>query len=362
MLGRMFNKPNSTQELNGIGSHMVEVSKTPKEILPLAYPDLSSKLEQIIDTHAICQTLYVITSLRIPDVIGNEFLTVYEIARRIKLSLRVLELERLLNACTCYGYILQKYNNDHYEYSLTEAGAILQSKFVDSSKLLHFIQPDLWDCWSCLEMYIRNEINTTPYEYIKGDTGQNSNIVRMYQNYINTIEDKIDVNQIIEELDIKKDVKIIQCGGCAILLNKICSVLSENKNVKALFISKHLTQEIKEVHTINELEKCDVFICYGILSQHDDNGAQFLIERSHSKVNSMLILIEMILPDANQDTDSLVRFKYTSDITKMMYGGKERTEKEWRNLLSDKFTVLAIIPLTNGLSAIICDIQEEIKL
>ena len=360
MFGRIFNKSNSVKELNGIVSHTVEVSKTPKEISPLSYPDLSSKLEQIIDTHAICQTLYVITSLRIPDVIGGEFLTVYEISRRIKLSLRVLELERLLNACTCYGYIIRKYDDDFCEYSLTEAGAILQSNFVDSSKLLHFIQPDLWDCWSCLEMYIRNEISTTPYEYIKGDTGQNSNIVRMYQNYINTIEDKIDVNQIIGELSIGKDTKIIQCGGCAILLNKIRSMLPEN--ALTLFISKHLTQEIEEMRTINELETCDVFICYGILSQHDDNGAQFLIERSHSKVNSTLILIELILPDANKDADLLVHFKYTSDIMKMMYGGKERTESEWRNLLNDKFTILNIISLTNGLSAIVCEIQEEIKL
>ena len=91
------------------------------------YIDASYKISQIFENFALHRAIYTCIYLRLPDVIGNDKLTIHELAQRIKCE----NLEAL--QCLCDTLVQgQIFELAESLYSLGNTGAILQQDIDDS--------------------------------------------------------------------------------------------------------------------------------------------------------------------------------------------------------------------------------------
>ena len=186
-LERVFNSkapPETTKK--------IEISNTPKPISPLNYPQYSKIIDTYVNGYCISQVIYILCSLKIPDIIGSEELTIDDICNRLCITVNKQALFRLLTVSKTYDLVYITKQHGNYIFKLTEMGAILQTGTSDNRKVLHYIQPDIWDAWSFLEMYIREEIETPPFDYVT--KSGSSDIVDLFLNYIKTVESTIDIH------------------------------------------------------------------------------------------------------------------------------------------------------------------------
>lgn len=337
-LERVFNSKAPLEK-----TRKIEISNTPKPISPLNYPQYSKIMDAYVNGYCISQIIYVLCSLKIPDIIGSEELTIDDICNRLCLTVNKQALFRLLTASKTYDIVDITKQHGNLIFKLTDMGAILQTGTSDNRKVLHYVQPDIWDAWSFLEMYIREEIETPPFDYVTKSGG--SDIVDLFLDYMKTVESTIDINCFATY--IKEDSKVIQCGASGIIIDK----LFENyPSIKPKFISK--TGENANIPIITCLEECNTFICIGVLSQHEDHSAFEMIEKCFDMVDTLLI-IDIIL-EPTEYVDNTNKNAHISDILKMLYGGKERTLENWKSLLDDKFMIETISPLPHDLSMIVC--------
>jgi hypothetical protein len=81
----------------------------------------------------------------------------------------------------------------------------------------------------------------------------------------------------------------------------------------------------------------DAYVLKGVIHDWEDKEAIAILRtcRAAMSDDSKLILIERILPEQIDPDDALTRAKFIHDINMMVNpGGRERTEAEFRNLLS----------------------------
>ena len=81
----------------------------------------------------------------------------------------------------------------------------------------------------------------------------------------------------------------------------------------------------------------DAYVLKGVIHDWEDEEAIAILRTCRAAMSdgSKLILIERILPEQIEPNDALTRAKFIHDINMMVNpGGRERTEAEFRNLLS----------------------------
>ena len=306
----------------------VQISERPKQILPLDYPQYSNLIEEYISGYCISQILYILCSLKIPDVIGSEQLTLNNICERIYIDVNKKALYRILNAAKAYDILEIIKQGEIYLYILTGIGSVLQTGTAENRKVLHFVQPDLWDASSFLEMYVRNEIETPPFDYTTQHS--TSEIVDLFLSYIETVEHSIDINSLLYY--VCDNQTTIQCGASGILLEKI---RFRFPNIITKFISQHEKQS-NHFSTISELEKCDTFICMGVFSQHNDNAANILVQKCYNFVDTLLIIDIVLNPPEYQTSDidknaGMIFLKHHVSTITELSNMIDTSNKSWHN-------------------------------
>jgi hypothetical protein len=99
----------------------------------------------------------------------------------------------------------------------------------------------------------------------------------------------------------------------------------------------------------------DAYVLKGVIHDWEDKEAIAILRTCRGAMSdgSKLILIERILPEQIDPDDALTRAKFIHDINMMVNpGGRERTEAEFRNLLSQAGLRLACVLAMSGPQAV----------
>ncbi len=95
----------------------------------------------------------------------------------------------------------------------------------------------------------------------------------------------------------------------------------------------------------------DIYIMKHIIHDWDDTSSIKILQSIHSAMNEngKILILEMVVPEGNEPSPSKMM-----DINMLvMEGGKERTEKEYRDLLAAAgFRLICIVPTHSPLSIV----------
>jgi hypothetical protein len=100
----------------------------------------------------------------------------------------------------------------------------------------------------------------------------------------------------------------------------------------------------------------DAYVLKGVIHDWEDKEAIAILRTCRAAMSdgSKLLLIERILPELIDPDDALTRAKFIHDVNMMVNpGGRERTEAEFRKLLSHAGLRLTCVPAMPGPQAVI---------
>jgi len=309
--------------------------------------------------------LYVAAKLDIASLLKDRPLTGAEIAERLNADPE--NVSRIMRALSGQG-IFRKTRDGRYRLN-GMANGLLDGPGSLRRMIIHHLGPVNWNAVGNLEYAVRTGKDPFKalygkeiYEYLKEDTAENERFDR-------SMADLSDLGlpPVLNAYDFSRFGLIADIGGGdGSLLAGILQRCPESRGIlfdapgvlaKVPGLSENLHLEDRVTIVPGDFfqavpSSCDLYVLKNIVHNWNDEDAIRLLGRIHENAGpgAVIVIIEMVVPE--HDAPSLATLL---DIQMMatMAGGKERTAKEYRDLLDKSgFSLTRIVPTIAPLSLI----------
>lgn len=325
---------------------------------------IAEKVMQILTANWIAQPLYVVTKLGIPDILAGGSKSSYELSELTETYEPYLY--RVMRALSSVGFFHEVENR---LFNITPMGEILHKNKMQSIVLM-FLSGWHTTTWAHLLESVQTgkvafelAFDMPCFEWL----AKHQEAAEIF-NKANEIKAVQSHAAIVDVYDFSKMKSIFDIGGGYGGL--LYHILQKNPPLKGIIADLPYMKENVE-HCILEnklIQRCmfiecdffkeipaghDCYILSNILHDWADEKCKTILSNCHTAMSehANLLIIESILPKRNE-------FSITSlmDLEVLvMGGGKERTEEEYRNLLSESGLVLnKIIQTKENISNIEC--------
>jgi ubiquinone/menaquinone biosynthesis C-methylase UbiE len=313
-------------------------------------------LMQLITGFWVSAAVYVAAKLKLADHLDGGPMNIEELARCVEANPEALY--RLLRALASVGVFSEVESRC---FSLTPAAKYLRDGVPGSLRAFSMVGREIgWEPWGHLLHSIRS--GETAFNHIHGMgyfeyLGKYPDAAELFDEAMSGF---VTMNglAVAEAYDFLQFSKIIDVGGGHGAL--ISEILKRNPQAKGVLFDSHpVVEEARKSLRGSEVEdRCecisgdffksvpeggDVYILSSIIHDWNDDKSQEILRNCHRAMDkeSRLLLIEMIIPGG----DSPFFGKFLDLNMLVNFGGKERTEKEYRTLLSNSnFQIVRIVP------------------
>jgi hypothetical protein len=321
---------------------------------PAAIPP-SVQLMQLIWPGALAaQSVYTAAKLQIADLLAEKQRTAGELAQATASDSR--SLHRLLRALTSLGV-----------FEETSAGVFRNTPLSDALRrdapgsigawALFLFAPFNWKLWGNLEETVRSGTPAAPrvygksfWEHLAGNPADAAAF-----NGAMSAGSQMSASAIVSAYDFSAFKKIVDVGGGhGMLLHAILCAAPQLKGVlydlpevvaNADILRRGEAASRAEIlggSFFDEVPPADAYILQGIIHDWNDTDAVAILKncrRSISAGGKLLISTSMLKSSGEPDRGNFM------DIYMMLYGGRERTEDEFRAILGDSgFSLKRVIP------------------
>jgi SAM-dependent methyltransferase len=303
------------------------------------------------------KSIYVIAELGIADFVNEKAMSAEELAERT--STDAAALYRVLRMLAGVGFFAE---NADGKFELTPLAALLVKDNPNSMRDFALMMGDDWS-WQTVKN-LRHSVETgkmahekaygkTTWEYFE----ENPEIGTIF-NRAMTSNSLADVSPIVKAYDFSRFGTIADiAGGHGILLS---GILQANPNARGILFDIPSViadggEFFEKAGAANRIEKvsgdffesvpsgADAYIMKHIIHDWDDAESIRILKNIHSAMNpnGRVLIVEMIVPEGNEPSPAKIL-----DVQMLMFtGGKERTAKEYAELLDKSgFRMTQIVP------------------
>jgi hypothetical protein len=308
----------------------------------------------------VARSLYVAAKLGIADLLIDSPKTSTELATATNTDSS--SLYRVLRALAGFGFFAE---DEESRFCLTPPAEFLRTDVPDSvTNNIKVLGDDWhWQLWGDLEESVRT--GKPAFDRLYGSNffdfcQQNPDFAKINPPSKTSISARA-ASSLVDNYDFSQFNKVVECaivGSCG---NGIISILKANPQVEGILFDISSVMEVAEPVVKNSgvadrlkliagdcreyiPEGGDVYILMFVLHNWDDDRAIKILQNCRQAMteNSVLLIVEMIMPSGNQpfvgkliDLESLLTTP----------GGYERNESEYRAILNSAgFEVRKIIP------------------
>lgn len=324
-----------------------------KQISP---PPAAEQMLQIISGFWTSRAVYVIAKLGIPDMLKSGPKTADDLASAT--NMHGPSLFRLLRALSSVGVLSAEGNS----FSLTPLSETLVTDAPGSLRwfAVSELGQEHYPAWGNLmhsvktgEIAFDNFFGMDIWKYFS----QNPEDAAVFNNSMSAVTAA--TNEAITSLyDFSRFKKLVDVGGGHGGL--ITGILQKNPNLKGvLFDAPEVIEGARQkIDAAGLADRCetvpgdffqavpaggDAYIMKWIIHDWDDQKSNTILRHVRNQIpaNGRLILVDCVVPETNEPHFS----KFIDMNMLVMTGGKERTEKEFQELLSAAgFKLLRVIP------------------
>mmetsp|Transcript_13519 Transcript_13519/g.15929 ORF Transcript_13519/g.15929 Transcript_13519/m.15929 type:complete len:436 (-) Transcript_13519:34-1341(-) len=354
----------------------LSLSKTPKILSSDETADATLPLMQLASAHITPQVLRCLVELGIPDIIGNDNMTIDEIVNEMSVGdhdpihncriekdalLRIMRLSATIGI-TIEELVSREHSRSDEQvnaYGLTPMGALLQTKQVTgqlslASCVQHWTEAPLWNSWLHLPDYIIGEGVTDqphlPFDRANGMSsdeyyGHDKGSLKIANEFVRTISDG-EISAIVEGFEWRtlSGKTIVDVGGHNGIV--IGAVAHKYPNIECICLDlpEVVASAAKpppgvklvggDIMDPTSVPKCDAIFMKHILdkSMWDEEESVALLRSCHVALprDGKVILGEAVLPNVGTEGGSMQLFM---DVQFLLVGREgQRTESEWTDL------------------------------
>ena len=326
--------------------------------------DNYSSILKLASKHFSSQALRAMVELGIPDILGENTMSIDEIAEQLGPSTNKDALLRTLRLLSGDIHILKEleggYHASKMKFELTATGRLL---FVNDNEAIpnltsciqHWTEKPLWNAWLYLPEYIKGEDDLLPFDRANGISSdhyysaeKNPQSLQFANDFVRAISDA-EIQCIVNGYDWNSlsHGTIVDIGGHhGKVLERVARMYPDNR-----YICLDLPEVISSAKTFPvqvELMSGDAFesesipMCDVILLKHfldrcmwDEQDSLKILKSCHSALpaHGKLLIADAVIPDAGK-SDQNNTLQLHMDALYMLVGrGRQRTESEWTNLV-----------------------------
>jgi len=323
-------------------------------------PDPSIELMRLVTGAWAARLVHTAVELGIADHLADGPRGVDFLAAQTRAHAQ--SLARLLRALTAIGVL---HETEERLYSLTTLGVTLRSNVPGSMRawVLLAFSDDQGTAWEALSHAVRT--GELAFRHIFGTDmwtrlAERPDAARLFDEAMQSLTQGAN-GRLITNYPFEKFDWIVDVGGGNGSL--LMPVLERHPAMRAtIFDLPHVADAARSrIAAAGLSDRCeaaggdafvavpagaDAYVLKGVIHDWEDKEAIAILRTCRAAMSdgSKLILIERILPEQIDPDDALTRAKFIHDINMMVNpGGRERTEAEFRNLLSQAGLRLACV-------------------
>lgn len=299
------------------------------------------------------KVLYAIVKYNIPEILNNGPLSIMDIAEKTKTNKN--NLKKMLKYLVKIGYF-EEIKDDIYKNNE------LSEKLIDYKDVIIYHATMLYNAFVNFEDLLNPNEKLSPFQIYHGDNfwswlnkEENNNLLKAFSNFMTavTVTSGYDWSQYVGK-------KIVDIGG-----NKgqyFTDIIKKNPGMKAdIFDLPEVGRIIinDNNNTIKFIggdmfeyipENYDIYFLRYILHDWSDEKCNIILKNIYNVIpsNGRLLISEQIMAP---HVDAIT-YEYSLQMM-CLFDGKERTEKEFNNLLMNNGFKIINITKTDGINSII---------
>jgi len=322
-------------------------------------------LSQMIWGGLMQQCICVATKLGIPDLLAEKPQTAGELAAQT--DAHESSLYRVLRLLASAGVFTE---NSGRKFELTPISELLRKDVPNSMRDFAIMLGEDWMWHAWLELMHSVKTGEVAHEKVQGMSSfeffeKNEKAGRIFNRAMTNLS-KMVVPAIVEAYDFSGAEKIVDiAGGHGFLLS---GILQANQAARGVlfdlpYVIENAGELLEKEGTATRVELVsgdffenvaaggDVYLMKHIIHDWNDAKSVTTLESIHRamKESGKLLIVEMVVPRGNEPHPS----KMLDIEMLVMEGGKERTEKEYRDLLAAAdFRLTRIVPTRSPYSIV----------
>ena len=316
----------------------------------------SVRLHQLMVGHWISQAIYVVAKLGVADHLAPGPQTVEHLARAVDAHPQALR--RLLRALASVGLFTEAAPE---QYALTPVGHFLRTGVPGSLRQLAFIATEFdWRPWG--QMLHTIKTGETAFRLVHGESAfeylaKHADVGRMFNDAMTDFVAQ-NVRGVVAAYDFSSLSTIVDVGGGhGSLMTAILEASPSSRGV-VFDVPSVIEGTVRAVAARGMADRCrciagdffesvptggDAYLLASIVHDWDDQASAKILRSCRRAMDddARLLLVEMVIPLG--DTPS---FGKLLDLEMLVcFGGRERTEAEYRELLhAGGFELVRIVP------------------
>ncbi len=325
--------------------------------------DLKTQINQLIRGYWTTQAIYVVAELRIPDLLANGPKTPQELAGTAGANADLLY--RVLRALASIGIFVEDADG---RFALTPLAETLRSEPFGGQQAYAMLHGrELYQSWGKLLDSVRtgkpafeNAFGTTAFEYLAQHPERGAVFDKAMTGHHGA-----ETVPMLDAYDFSAFKEVVDVGGgngsvLIVMLQRLAElrgVLFDLPGVAeraAADIEKAGLKDRCRVVGGDFLEAvpagADAYLLRHVVHDWRDEDCVTMLAncRQATKPGGKVLVVEMVVPSGNAPN-----FAKWLDLMMITYGGKERTEKQYRKLFADAgLTLTRIVPTRLAISII----------
>jgi ubiquinone/menaquinone biosynthesis C-methylase UbiE len=322
-------------------------------------------LSQMIWGGLMQQSICVAARLGISDLLAEKPQTAAELATRT--DSHESSLYRMLRLLASAGVFAE---NVERMFSLTPLSELLRSNTPNSMRDIAIMLNEDWIWQAFGELSYSVKTGATAHHKVQGMGSfeffeQNKEAGKVFNNAMTNMSKTV-VPAIVEAYDFSGFGKLVDiAGGHGYLL---AGILKANPNLQGIlfdlpYVIENAGELLEEEGVAERTERvsgdffesvsagADAYLMKHIIHDWDDEKSIKILQNIHRAMNDdgKVLIVEMVVPETSEPSPS----KMLDICMLVMEGGKERTEKEYRELLAAAgFHLTRIVPTKSPFSIV----------
>ena len=310
-------------------------------------------LMQLAQAHFVSQALYTCVHLYIPDILGDNTMTVQEICHAMDCQPNKEALLRTLRLLVAVGILQECVDEDETtcKFGLSSTGALLQTSHNSSmaSFVSHWTEPSMWKAWSFLPDYVAGNVTCSPFQAANGIS-----LIDYYKEHSQSAQHRNNVARFVSSGEIPailsgydwnalENKTIVDIGGG---YGDMMSALSQNfPSMRCICLdlpnvisqAKRLEGSVNlvpgDMFNISSIPSCHVILMKHVLCDWNDEDAVQILQNCHAALppDGKVILADALLASGKEAFNSHQIQAYI-DVLLMVVGNSrmERSKAQLR--------------------------------